>query len=332
MKLFNSLLFSFIALTGQLLGDAATDAVQQYWDFPFSNSVVYTKPFLDNLFEFEDFFSDPLLPNQKGFVDINGLYVISASKIETDHKYILHLRNTLTSLPPFFNINNLQAFVGKTKFSPFKQVVYIDMDNHYAVIGGAVGPQFNFYSNVNFMVADAFIPNDQADFLYSIRNTLGSFLTGSTKAPKTIYVMGEPNCPFCNMLYTETKPFVDAGELSIHWFLTYFINETSQGKCWAILDGRVPKGAHYPHTPEGAFNYNEDNFGPGDNGGIPPITNPSFEANTSVNRNEQFLVDFSPFGTPFIIYKNAQGQPAYSNGGPSDINAFIDSIYVNPHH
>lgn len=323
--------FFFLVCAGMyslLSATPAIDALQETFGESFN---FVTEPFVSNLLKFTATpgpTTDPTLTGQIGYVDVSGHYVAQANTVVTDRSYILELKNTAEQLPSEFNVYNLIAYVGYTKFSPFEQLIFIDSSDAYALIGGAMMPDFNDFFQVNFYIEDMFIPEAQAEFLYSQRHTLGSFLEGSVDAPKTLFVIGEPNCPICNELYEGTRSYVEAGELSIHWSLVFFINETSQGKAWAILEGVVPDPA-YPSTPAGAFAYNEDHFGPGDNGGIPPVDTPTFDAKVSLNRNEQFFDLYTSLGTPFIVYKDINGNPQYS-GLPDDIPAFIDNVCSCP--
>jgi hypothetical protein len=124
------------------------------------------------------------------------------------------------------------------------------------------------------------------------------------------------------------KPFVDAGQLSIHWMMISIdVKLTSKGVALAIYDGKAPKP--YPRTPTGAFEYDEDFFDiVNEYGGLAPQVKASFEAINIFNRNQQFFISQTEVQSPFIIYKNAQGQASYLPGLPSDPTAFFNSLFV----
>lgn len=186
----------------------------------------------------------------------------------------------------------------------------------------------NYYSSYSSLIAQ----------LYNLANNgnYGTFIEGNPHAPKTILVFGEPNCPYCNSFYTLTKPYVNSGQLQIHWSLISFINADSRGKVLAILMGDVPAGSHYPHTPAGAFAYNEDNFtqGSDDGGGISAIlpNQASSAAITASNNADYFAhsrLDFYNLSlptTPTILYQDTNGRYQIKLGVPQNIQAFINSI------
>ena len=96
------------------------------------------------------------------------------------------------------------------------------------------------------------------------------------------------------------------------------------------MSGQTPQCAPYPHTPLGAFEYNEDFFiltPEEESGGIPPTIRSNREAIKKLNLNEQFFLKLYQ-GTPFILFKNQTGQPDYISGVPEDINQFINNLYI----
>lgn len=321
---FKSLLLSvYLFISGHLYAVPAEVAVKGFYFLLYSKTFVETKSFTANLLEYEATFGDHRLPKQKGFVDADGRYVILGSKIITSQTKIKELLANSNLLPHRFNIFNLLPYELNSR--PNKQILYVDKKKRYAVLEGSV----TSITTDTFQAANTFIPEDLANYLYSQRYSTGSFLQGSAKAPKTIFVYNEPNCPFCRDLYDGLKPFVDSGELSIHWNPITFIHPNSRRKAWAILDGNVPGGADFEHTPAGALAYNEEFFMNPDEGGIPPTRHPSYDATVILNRNEQFFFVTGFTGTPFLIFKNIQGQAEYLQGVPSNLTDFVNNLFVN---
>jgi len=248
-----------------------------------------------------------------------------------------------------------------------REVLFTNRSNDYVEIGGQVnisqgpppgaggpqgggpqggGPQGPSFMDINNLDSTFAIYNSFAARLYSLTSNgnFGGFIEGKHNAKKIILVFGEPNCPICNDLYNLTKSYVTSGQLQIEWNLVSFIQPNSRGKVLAILMGDVPDSADhsiYPHTPIGAFSYNEDNFTPGsDNGGaITPIS-PAMASQavlTESNNSEFFFeneVVGSAGGTPTIIYQDQTGQYQIQSGLPGSTpqatQNFINSLYVQP--
>jgi len=312
-------------VAGHLCASPAENAVKEFYSLLFSKRKVETEKFIENLRSFEASFNNQFLPEQKGFVDAGGRYMIVGSEIINMPLKMRELISKSTPLPMHTHIFNLLAYELNTP--PQKKILFVDKNDRYVILGGQV---INMITGKDtFSLANIFIPHDLANFLYSQRNTTGSFLQGKTNARKTIFVFNEPNCPMCRDLYEGLKPFVNSGELSIHWNPITFISPTSRGKAWAILDGDVPNGADFDHTPAGALAFNEENFINPETGGIPPTRHPTDEAAIMLNRNEQFFLVAGLPGTPFIIYKNINDIPAYLFGLPSNFADFVDNVFVH---
>ncbi|WP_419420472.1 hypothetical protein ACNVED_04010 [Legionella sp. D16C41] len=302
--------------------------------------LVTTTPYLFNLQRFTATFPLNLtLPPQTGLTNDRGEYMILGGTIITDGNEINRLINSSTRIPfsssdPTLSndIGNLLAYQTANY-----QIIFIDKDLRYAVVGGqtiGTGPSFqttfSVYANNLPGTSYGSLGQFPANFPYSLLGSLDSFLQGNST--KTAYVFVEPNCPICHEFYQNIKPYIDSNQISIHWILTHFISDSSQGKAWAILDGRVPVGSGYPPTPVGAWMYNEDYFNVNTpenigGGGIPAITNPTPSAVQGLNINEQFFLQYTGIiGVPMIVYIDTAGQPQVLVGPPGDYNLFVNNI------
>jgi hypothetical protein len=300
--------------------------------------------------------SNPFIANQKMYVDnIMGLYYTAGSEVTTSSERISAIVNNGTKVPPLplvSPLSNLQPYFIERENGTGKQVAWVDMENRYAIIGGALfdntgqaAMMYNGVTNASYIVSLTFMYQELANYLWSQRHNIGFFLQGDKKAPRTLYAFGDPNCPFCNNAYLNLKPYVDAGQLRIYWSMNSvggvrFFGSTL-GKAYAIYDGKAPKGSSYPRTPAGAFAFNEDNFYGSifnempDGGAIFPITNPSFNAANIYNRNQQFFIIETSASSPTFFYLNTAGLPTIQDGTPgsgpptpTDYQNFVNSIFV----
>ena len=342
--LYNLTLLSLWSCSHLYSGPAA-NAVEYFWTFPSTTSVEEKSP-IGNLVPYKSTFSDPTLLTQNGYVDIAGNYLLIGSEVTTNASRISEIINHGTQLPPVPMLSpyfNLQPYAIARENGQGQEIAWVDMENQYAIIGGAVW-DINAYVSITFAAGNLFIPQDLANYLWSQRKEMGTFLAGNKKAPKTIYIITGPSAGIGNALYQGFKPFVESGELSIHWGLSYFLSNpggiASRGQILAILDGKAPKGFGYPQTPAGAFAYNEDLFftfmgmvgvGPLP-GGIEPIVKGSFEAINISNRTFQFWITQMPQHM-IIVYQNAAGVASYLvvQGMPNppaiDYQAFVNNVF-----
>ncbi|WP_058535385.1 thioredoxin fold domain-containing protein [Legionella saoudiensis] len=312
----------------------------------FAQPEVVLNPYFGDLLKYEVIFpSESHWASQKGVVDVNGQFIIIEGKIIRNPAEITLLLSSSTRIPitppyqPFTSpgssndIANLLAYQ-----TADKQIVFIDQFQRYAVVGGQTiqvtpppsSQAWTFLDYISNLPENSYGNNSQvpSNISYEVVRSLASFVQGNPSAPKTIYVFGEPNCSICHEFYESMQPYVINGQVSIHWILVSFLQPSSQGKVWSILDGRVPSGSGYPATAAGAFAYNEDNFNTvNESGGIPPSTNPSNYAIRSLNENEQAFIRYTGIiGTPTIIYISTQGQTTVMIGTPQDYTTFVNDI------
>jgi hypothetical protein len=330
------ILSALLLSSSSLFSELALQAVLSTWASYYPSGIsakVYGN--VANLQYFEVTSTNPNVPNQKGYVDQSGRYLLFGCTVVTSPSEIQAIRNGLTRLNPMFDEYNLQAYVGP-RDGGGEQIVFIDSADLYAVVGGSVidfNASMNSSTNKTFIVSTAAIPQAWSTYLYSQHNKFAGFRLGQKDAPRTVYVFGEPNCPFCYTFYQEMKPYVAAGQLVMYWSLiSYNIQATSFEQCYAILDGKTPKGFDYPRNPAGAFSYNEDFYSTVAGfplGAIPGISNPSPNAVSLQNRAQQFFLTNLNVRVPTIIYLNTSGQASNQVGWTSGMGTtFYNSLYV----
>ena len=66
---------------------------------------------------------------------------------------------------------------------------------------------------------------------------------GRADAPRTVYVFTDPNCPYCNKLWADARPWVDAGKLQLRHVMVGILTPTSVGKAAALLGDKNPAAA-----------------------------------------------------------------------------------------
>ena len=63
---------------------------------------------------------------------------------------------------------------------------------------------------------------------------------GRASAPRTIYMFTDPNCPYCNKLWTDARPWVESGKVQIRHLVVGILTPTSNGKAATLLDAKSP--------------------------------------------------------------------------------------------
>ncbi|HUD01364.1 MAG TPA: hypothetical protein VMR37_03495 [Rhabdochlamydiaceae bacterium] len=325
------ILSALLLSSSSLFSELALQTVLQAWGGYYPTGIsakVYGN--LANLQYYEVTSPNPNVPKEKGYVDQSGLYLLFGCTVITSPSEIQAIKNGLTRLNPAFDEYNLQAYVGPREGGG-QQIIFIDSNDQYAVAGGSVIDSMN--GNTTLNISMAVIPQAWSNFLYSQHKKFAGFRLGKKDAPRTVYVFGEPNCPICNGFYLEMKPYVDAGQLVMYWSLISFnLQATSFEQCYAILDGKTPRGFGYPRNPAGAFSYNEDFYSTVvglELGAIPGISNPSPAAVSLQNRAQQFFMTYFNSSVPVIIYLNTAGEASNQVGWSSGMGlTFFNTLYV----
>jgi thiol:disulfide interchange protein DsbG len=70
---------------------------------------------------------------------------------------------------------------------------------------------------------------------------------GRADAPRTVYVFTDPNCPYCNKLWADARPWVDAGKMQLRHVMVGILTPTSAGKAAALLGNKDPAAALDAH-------------------------------------------------------------------------------------
>lgn len=124
---------------------------------------------------------------------------------------------------------------------------------------------------------------------------------------RQLYVIVDPNCPFCHSLFERLQPLIRVHHMTVHWIVAGFLRATSAGKAVAIL------GAHRPLA---ALMRNERSFRPGkDDGGIRPVAVRGRGARALVVNNH-VLAMTGPELVPTLIYRNVAGKIIMHQGVP----------------
>ena len=58
---------------------------------------------------------------------------------------------------------------------------------------------------------------------------------------RIIYIIVDPNCGYCQLLYKNLQPFIASHNLQLRWILVAIVDPTSLGKAAAILQAKDPK-------------------------------------------------------------------------------------------
>lgn len=200
-------------------------------------------------------------------------------------------------------------------------VMYTSKDGKHVFMGGIFDKEGK---NLSVAYAHKYLPKadlpkqiSPVEMGNAVMHTT-NFLIGSPKAAKQVWFVGDPNCIFCHMTYEHLLPYVKKGDLKIHLIPVGFLKPSSAPKAETIIAAK---------DPAKAWAYDEAHFNvPEEEGGIVPLAKIPANDQKDIQANNEWMNHHGINGTPFLVYKNAQGQWAVNPGMPEDTQAFIQGI------
>lgn len=197
-------------------------------------------------------------------------------------------------------------------------ILYTTTSGDYAFTGALLDKDGN---NLTRRYADQYMPQSNARQLADrLSGDKALVDEGSPKAP-LVYIYADPNCSYCNRLWTELRPYVRSGKLHVRWALVDFLKPTSKGRAAAILtaDDRALALAE----DEQRFDHGEEE------GGIPELRPVPLAVDAALKLHDLELNDSGNMGTPTFLYRNGDTWDL-TYGLPPDLPKLIASIGARP--
>ncbi|HEU5399126.1 MAG TPA: thiol:disulfide interchange protein DsbG [Gammaproteobacteria bacterium] len=197
-------------------------------------------------------------------------------------------------------------------------ILYTTAGGDYAFTGPLLDKDGN---NLTSRYADQYIPEPDAEKLAQGLAADTSLVDeGSPRAP-LVYVYADPNCSYCNKLWTELRPYVEGGKLHVRWALVDFLKRTSKGRAGAILaaDDRAAALAQ----DEQRFDHGQEE------GGIPELRPVPLDLDAALKLHDLELRDSGNMGTPTLLFRRG-GSWNFNYGLPQDLPKLLASLDTNP--
>jgi thiol:disulfide interchange protein DsbG len=184
-------------------------------------------------------------------------------------------------------------------------VVFTTPDKQTLIAGALIDPRGK---NLTAVYGDKYIPKPEYSSLFPRLTNAASITTGTLVNPKsTVYVMVDPNCIFCHLVWEGLKPYEAAG-LQVKWVPVGFLKPTSATIAATMLAAK---------DPAAAFEQNETGFNDAtETGGLAPMANVPPALAGKITANTQLMGAFGAHGTPTLVWKDAKGAVQVKNGMP----------------
>ncbi len=132
------------------------------------------------------------------------------------------------------------------------------------------------------------------------------FAVGNPDAKRVVYAFMDTECPYCHKLWQASQPWIAGGKVDLRIITVAVISPSSLPRGAAILGSG---------DPAAAWRENEKHFGKDQ---AAPQGDPSPEAVAKIRANNALMSELGFYGTPGVVYKDAQGRIHTLHGLPPD--------------
>jgi thiol:disulfide interchange protein DsbG len=204
----------------------------------------------------------------------------------------------------FTAVGDVQGFVLSPKANASqKTIVYAQKDGQYFFAGTLVsGDGHNLtQENVATYITAAMAPK----VWQGIQKT-NYIEQGKANAPHKLYVIAEPNCSACHLLYKSLQPMIKSGQLAVRWVFVAFLRPTSVAQVATIFQAK---------DPIKALQADEANFDMAhEMGAIKPAKNVRASDKAKVEANMKFMMSNGFIATPVTIFMDKDNKPQIVRG------------------
>jgi thiol:disulfide interchange protein DsbG len=145
---------------------------------------------------------------------------------------------------------------------------------------------------------------DAQKALDALSSGVQGFSVGESKAPRVAYVMFDPKCPHCAVLWAAAKPVSQQGQVRFVWIPVAFISKDSVLIGASILDQANPINTMDANEASIAIKA----------GGVKVVDTPSDKAFASIVENSKVAISLGLEEVPLIVMKAADGKAVVSAG------------------
>jgi len=139
-------------------------------------------------------------------------------------------------------------------------------------------------------------------------------------APRTVYVFTDPNCPYCNKLWVDARPWVDAGKVQLRHVVVGILTPTSAGKTAALLNEKNSVAAldayERGHVAANAKTLASGRPRPLGDDGLQPLAPVPPVLQARLDANADLMKLYGMRATPALFWKDANGKVQMSQGAP----------------
>jgi thiol:disulfide interchange protein DsbG len=224
-------------------------------------------------------------------------------------------RQGLTIVGTFPSPGGLTAYAAHLGTEPV--ALYVTPDGRHVIAGtlfDAAG------KNQTADVLEKTLATPMANAVWGQLETSHWIADGREGAPRTVYVFTDPNCPYCNKLWADARPWVDAGKLQLRHVMVGILTPTSAGKAAALLGAKDPAAAldahERGHVASNAKTLASGRPTPLGDDGVKPLASVPPALAAQLDANTKLMASYGLRATPALVWKDARGRVQMRQGAP----------------
>ncbi|WP_034303603.1 thiol:disulfide interchange protein DsbG [Herbaspirillum sp. RV1423] len=210
----------------------------------------------------------------------------------------------------------LTAWAGYMNQEPV--ALYATPDGKHVIVGTLVDGDGK---DVNRSVLEKTVSAPMTDRVWGQLQNSHWVADGSDKAPRTVYVFTDLNCPYCNKLWSDARPWVDAGKVQLRHVIVGILTPTSPGKGAALLADKNPAAtlAAYERAQlsAAAKSLASGHPRPLSDEGIKPLSAIPPTVQAQLDGNVKLMSNLGMRATPAVVWRDAKGVVQMRTGVPS---------------
>jgi thiol:disulfide interchange protein DsbG len=224
-------------------------------------------------------------------------------------------RHGLTIVGTFPSPGGLTAYAAYAGQTPV--ALYLTPDGKHVIAGtlfDAAG------QNLTSSALEKVVAPRMADNVWGQLEKSTWIADGRATASRTVYVFTDPNCPYCNKLWSDARPWVDAGKVQLRHVIVGILTPTSAGKAAALLDDKNPAAAldayERGHAASNAKALASGQPRPLADDGLKAlsIVPPALQAR--LDANAKLMESYGLQATPAVVWRDAKGGVQMRQGLP----------------
>jgi thiol:disulfide interchange protein DsbG len=224
----------------------------------------------------------------------------------------------VTIVGPLPSPGGLKAWAAYSGQHPI--ALYGTPDGKYVIAGTMLDANGN---DVNHDALEKAVAQPMADGVWSQLERSRWIPDGSAKAPRTVYVFTDPNCPYCNRFWSDARPWVDGGKVQLRHIMVGILSPTSAGKAAALLSDKNP-GARLESYERSQTAASGKMFSSGrpralEDNALKPLAKIPPAIGEQLESNAQLMQVLGLSGTPGIVWRDARGKIQMRAGVPASL-------------